>query len=99
MGYPEITVHGFRSSFRVWCSERTNFPREICEAALAHSNGNAVEAAYNRTDLFQKRAKLMEAWSTFCSRPPQQQTGKVVAINKARGPHNTAVVAQRSRRI
>ncbi len=62
-----ITTHGFRSSFRDWCAEQTNCPREICEMALAHNVGNAVERAYQRSKLFQKRAELMEAWGRFCS--------------------------------
>ena len=57
------------SSFRDWCGERTNFPREIAEAALAHKTGNAVEEAYRRGDALEKRRKLMEAWAAFCSRP------------------------------
>jgi integrase len=65
-----FTVHGFRSSFRDWCAERTNYPREICEQALAHSTGSAVELSYRRTDYFAQRAKLMEAWGEFCESPP-----------------------------
>ena len=60
-----VTVHGFRSSFRDWASERTNFPREVCELALAHSIGNKVEAAYRRGDLFEKRRELMAAWAAY----------------------------------
>lgn len=58
-------VHGFRTSFRTWAQEKTNAPREVAEAALAHSVGDAVEAAYARSDLFEKRRKLMEAWATY----------------------------------
>jgi integrase len=65
-----FTVHGFRSSFRDWCAERTNYPREICEQALAHSTGSAVELSYRRTDYFAQRAKLMQAWGDFCESPP-----------------------------
>ena len=61
----ESTAHGFRSSFRQWAAERTNTPREVCEMALAHVNSNAVEAAYQRSDLFDLRRKLMEAWATY----------------------------------
>jgi integrase len=64
MGY-EITTHGFRSTFRDWAAERTNFPREVAEAALAHTIGK-VEAAYRRGDLFEKRRNLMNQWSAFC---------------------------------
>lgn len=63
------TTHGFRSAFRDWCGEATNYPREIAEAALAHQVGSAVEQAYRRGDALQKRRKLMEAWAAFCARP------------------------------
>ena len=61
------TVHGFRSAFRDWASERTNFAREICEAALAHIIKDKTEAAYRRGDLFEKRRELMVTWATFVS--------------------------------
>jgi integrase len=64
------TAHGFRSAFADWCAERTNFPSELREMALAHTIANKVEAAYRRGDLFQKRRQLMEAWVRFCSTPP-----------------------------
>lgn len=60
------TAHGFRSSFRDWAAETTNFPREVAEAALAHALESKVEAAYRRSDLLVKRRKLMEAWAGFC---------------------------------
>jgi integrase len=62
----DITVHGFRSTFRDWAAERMNFPREVVEKALAHTVGSKVEAAYRRGDLFEKRRRLMEAWGRFC---------------------------------
>lgn len=65
MDRADITAHGFRSTFRQWCAEQTNFPREVAEAALAHSLKDKVEAAYQRGDLFEKRKKLMEAWASF----------------------------------
>jgi integrase len=65
---PAVTVHGFRSTFRDWCGECTAFPREIAEAALAHVTGNAVERAYARSDLLDKRRELMNAWGTYCCR-------------------------------
>ena len=71
MGYGDFTPHGFRSSFRDWAAERTSYPREVAEMALAHKIPDAVEAAYRRGDLFEKRRKLMEAWATFCGRPPE----------------------------
>ena len=65
-----ITVHGFRSTFRDWASEQTSFPHEVCEMALAHVIGNKAEAAYRRGDLFDKRRKLMEAWQAFAESKP-----------------------------
>jgi integrase len=62
----EAVPHGFRSSFRDWCAEATNFPREVAEQALAHANPDRVEAAYFRSDLFEKRRVLMAEWATFC---------------------------------
>ncbi len=62
-----LTVHGFRSSFRDWAAERTNFPRAVCEAALAHTLRDKAEAAYNRTDLFARRQQLMDAWAAFAT--------------------------------
>lgn len=63
------TIHGFRSSFRDWCGNETNFPREIAEQALAHSVGNATEAAYRRSDALERRRALMEAWAAYCGPP------------------------------
>ncbi len=64
-----ITVHGFRSTFRDWAAERTNSPNEVVEMALAHSIVSKTEAAYRRSDLFDKRRLLMDAWATYCSKP------------------------------
>jgi integrase len=63
----DLTVHGFRSSFRDWTAERTNYPREVCEMALAHTVSNQAEAAYRRGDLFNKRADLMREWAKHCN--------------------------------
>jgi len=63
----EFVPHGFRSTFRTWSAEHTNFPREICEMALAHSLEDKVEAAYNRGDLLDKRRQLMNEWATLIS--------------------------------
>lgn len=60
-----VTVHGFRSSFTDWAAERTEFPKEIADKALAHTVPNAVEAAYRRTDFFDKRRTLMDRWGMF----------------------------------
>ena len=61
------TVHGFRSSFRDWSGERTNFPRDIIEFALAHKLPDKVEAAYRRETAVEKRRKLMQTWATYCA--------------------------------
>jgi len=66
----DLTAHGFRSSFRDWAAERTHFPAEVCEQALAHAISSKVEAAYRRGDLFEKRRKLMEAWAAFATAKP-----------------------------
>jgi integrase len=63
------TLHGFRSSFRSWAAERTNFPREIAEQALSHAIGDAVERAYQRGDLLGRRRQLMNAWERYCAAP------------------------------
>ena len=75
----DTTAHGFRSTFRDWAAECTNFANEVCEAALAHVIENKAEAAYRRGDLFEKRRKLMEAWGTYCTILP---AAKVVAFNR-----------------
>lgn len=62
-----VTAHGFRSSFRDWASEQTNFPNAVCEAALAHTIKDKVEAAYHRTDLFERRRELMTQWANHCN--------------------------------
>ena len=72
----DLTTHGFRSTFRDWAAERTNVPRAVCEAALAHTLRDKTEAAYNRTDLFDRRRDLMASWSKFATSKPAD----VVAI-------------------
>jgi integrase len=74
MGRDDITAHGFRSTFRDWAAECTNFPNEVCEAALAHAIENKAEAAYRRGDLFDKRRTLMEAWASYCASPEAGST-------------------------
>jgi integrase len=69
MGREDITVHGFRSTFRDWVEEETSYPGSVAEAALAHIVGDDTEAAYRRGDLFEKRRKLMDAWAKFCATP------------------------------
>jgi integrase len=74
------TVHGMRSTFRDWAAERTNFPRELAEAALAHVLDSKVERAYQRGDLLARRRKLMEAWAAYCASPVR--SGEVVPMRK-----------------
>lgn len=74
------TAHGFRSTFRDWAAERTSQPAEVAEMALAHSVGDATEAAYRRGDLFDKRRELMELWAKFIDTPPT--TGNVHPIRR-----------------
>ena len=78
--HPTLTVHGFRSSFRDWCAEMTAYPREVAEAALAHTLTSATEAAYQRGDIFDKRRKLMDAWTTYCL--TIKKKGDVVPLKK-----------------
>ena len=79
----DAVPHGFRSSFRDWCAERTNYPREVAEMALAHAIGDKVEAAYRRGDLFEKRRRLMKDWAAFCANP-EVRKGRVILMNAAR---------------
>jgi integrase len=79
MGRTDITAHGFRSTFRDWTAECTNFPGEVAEAALAHAVGDKVEAAYRRGDLFEKRRQLMSEWARYCTTPKGQKGGANVA--------------------
>lgn len=80
MGREDLTVHGFRSTFRDWVAEHTNFPREVAEAALAHVVADRTEAAYRRGDLFEKRRNLMAAWATYCQTEPS--VGGAVVLMK-----------------
>ena len=69
LGYP-VDIHGFRTSFRTWVQEQTNTAHEVAERALAHKTTNKVEAAYARSDLFEKRRKLMDAWASYLNKEP-----------------------------
>jgi len=76
----EADVHGFRTSFRTWAQECTNYPREVAEAALAHAVGDTVERAYARSDVFAKRAKMMQAWGAYLA----ARRGEVVKLGAAK---------------
>jgi integrase len=78
MGRRDLTVHGFRSTFRDWAAERTNFPNEVVEMALAHAIDSKTEAAYRRGDLFEKRQRLMGEWEAYCRTIPK--VGEVVEL-------------------
>jgi integrase len=80
MGREDLTVHGFRSSFRDWAAEQTNFPSEVVEMALAHAVGDKIEAAYRRGDLFVKRRRLMDAWAGYCG--AIHQGGQVISYRR-----------------
>lgn len=77
----ELTVHGFRSTFRDWVAESTRFPRELAEKALAHVLADATEAAYQRSDMLARRAQMMDAWAAFCARPAR--AAEVVPLHAA----------------
>lgn len=79
----DLTMHGFRSVFRDWAGECTPHPRDVCEQALAHSLGNAVEAAYRRGDLFDKRRALMDDWAAYCTSAPAANVVPMHARNRA----------------
>ncbi|MGS0514927.1 hypothetical protein WMO32_11780 [Xanthomonas oryzae pv. oryzicola] len=66
----DITVHGFRSTFKDWASEVTDFPDDLSEAALAHEITDKAKAAYKRGKMLEKRRKMMEAWANYCASPP-----------------------------
>jgi integrase len=86
LGYGEYTTHGFRSTFRDWAAESTNFPREVAELCLAHVVAGKVEQAYQRSDLLAHRRRLMEAWAEYCASEPAAEAGaKVVALRQAAG--------------
>jgi integrase len=79
-GRSDVTVNGFRSSFRDWAAEHTACPNHVVEMALAHAIPAAVEAAYRRGDLLDKRRRLMEDWGKFCTSPPNLKTENIVTL-------------------
>lgn len=83
MGRNDLTAHGFRSTFKDWATERTNYPNEVSEMALAHSVGNKVEAAYRRGDLYEKRVRIMRDWGEFCEQK-SGNNGDVITLAGAR---------------
>jgi integrase len=83
MDRSDLTAHGFRSTFRDWTAERTNYPGDVAEMALAHTIGDKVEAAYRRGDLFDKRRGLMDAWGKFAQSPSVKAGAEVHALRRA----------------
>jgi integrase len=71
LGHGDITVHGFRSTFRDWCADHGK-PADLAEAALAHVTGSAVERSYRRSDVLERRGALMAEWEAFLTRPPAE---------------------------
>ena len=97
LGY--LTAHGFRATFKTWATERTNFPREVVEAALAHVSGDKLEAAYQRADIFDKRLRLITAWADYCGTKPATALNLEGSV-RSRGtvvPVNTSVSATSSK--
>lgn len=92
MGRRDVTVHGFRSTFRDWVSEKTEFRSEIAEAALAHAIGDKTEAAYRRGDLFEKRRKLMEAWGAFAHQRIKRATDHRTQHTGSKGGQNVEAI-------
>lgn len=83
LGHPELTVHGFRSTFRDWAAEETHYPNIVAEQALAHTVGSAVEAAYRRGDLLEKRRALMADWADYCTGTPAVNVVPLKSITAA----------------
>jgi integrase len=79
----DAVPHGFRSTFRDWAADRTNYPNHVCEMALAHAIGDKVEAAYRRGDLFDKRRRMMSDWAAFLRNV--ETAGAVIPMNRAQG--------------
>ena len=82
MGYGSITSHGMRAAFKTWADERTNFPEEVRDAALAHVVSDGTKSAYSRGTFLEKRRQLMAAWASFLSKPVKASGDNVVAIKQ-----------------
>ncbi len=81
---PAYVPHGFRSTFKDWCTDQTNFPNRVSEAALWHVVGDKVEAAYNRTNVVEPRKLLMAEWAQYCARPPIETDGVVTPMRRTK---------------
>ena len=80
---PGLTAHGFRSTFRDWAADQTGYPRDVAEMALAHTIKDKSEAAYRRSDMLERRARLMQDWATYCHTP--KATGATVVQLRGAG--------------
>ena len=89
----EAVPHGFRSTFRDWVAEQTDYPNEVAEMALAHAVGNKVEAAYRRGDLFEKRKQLMQDWANF-AKGPQSGLARATAPFESNADKNFSLTQQ-----
>jgi integrase len=76
----DVTAHGFRATFKTWASERTGYAREVVEAALSHTIPDELERAYRRGDLFEKRARLMAEWASYCLASPATATVRPLRV-------------------
>jgi len=92
-----ITEHGFRSTFRDWCAESTNYPGHLAGMALAHTLRDKTEAAYRRGDLLEKRAQLMADWARFCSKPANAE--KNCRLGRARRNLTSALCSEAAARV
>ena len=81
----DATVHGFRSSFKDWCRNSTNYPDEVSELQLAHVNNDATRAAYARDELLPQRARLMQQWCQYLN--SKQRSADIVPLTGARNEH------------
>jgi hypothetical protein len=98
MKIEDATVHGFRSSFRDWAGNVSNFPREVVETALAHVIGDKAEQAYRRSDALEKRRKLMEAWASYCDKKGGKRRSDPAAHHRLRPSGSKRLAHFRSRR-
>jgi integrase len=92
VGTPDLTVHGFRSTFRDWCGDHTGYSREVAEAALGHVVGDQVERAYRRGTAFEQRRALMAEWAAYC----QPRTGEPVVAMRRRRARSPCAATQKS---
>jgi integrase len=91
IAFKGATTHGMRSSFRMWCAENTSYPREVAEAALAHTNRDKTEAAYMRSDLLEARRPLMQDWGAFISNPPSGSNAQMASERTERADNQNGV--------